>query len=74
VTGIVVALAVSGVVLTRYAASYHAQRSVAVGDHLANRRGCHEENVRGIFSPHLTSMGNPGVYLGLPVSIDLVQD
>jgi predicted alpha/beta-hydrolase family hydrolase len=38
-TVIVVALAVGGVVLARYAASYRAQRSVAAGDHLANLPG-----------------------------------
>jgi hypothetical protein len=36
---IVMALAVGGVVLTRYAASYHTPRSVAAGDHLARFPG-----------------------------------
>lgn len=36
---IVVALAVGGVVLARYAASYHTARSVAAGDNLANLPG-----------------------------------
>ena len=39
VTVIVIALAVGGVVLTRYAVSYRAQRWVAVGDHLAKLPG-----------------------------------
>jgi thiol-disulfide isomerase/thioredoxin len=39
VTVIVVALAVGAVVLTRYAESYRAPRSVAVGDHLAKIPG-----------------------------------
>ena len=36
---IVMALAVGGVVLTRYAASYRAPRSAAVGEHLARFPG-----------------------------------
>jgi hypothetical protein len=36
---IVMALAVGGVVLTRYAASHHTPRSVAAGDHLARSPG-----------------------------------
>jgi hypothetical protein len=39
VSVIVMALAVGGVVLTRYATSYHTPRSVAAGDHLANFPG-----------------------------------
>lgn len=39
VTVILVALSVGGVVLARYASSYHAPRSVAAGDRLANLPG-----------------------------------